>query len=269
MAIVNVDAGNVVGEVMSGLDALFTSDEERAAAKLAADRALQHPHLLQAIANVESARHPSLFVSGARPALLWLCVFCLGYAWIFRDLVVVVLAAAGNPAIVDALPVIDTADLMTLVLALLGLGGMRTYEGLKGVKRETLAAPTPMPGGLPATMPLTRPENGLESFLGALGVTTKPGVRLEGLDMPRMGPVLRAAAEIIPPPVVITSAVRPDAEGSFHKTGRALDFRSRHLEPGQIDQVLSGLRERLPSGYDVIHHDSGSGPHFHVEADRV
>jgi len=266
MAIINVDAGNVVGEVMNGLDALFTSDEERAAAKLAADRALQHPHLLQAIANVESARHPSLFVSGARPALLWLCVFCLGYAWIFRDLVVVVLTAAGGPAIVAGLPVIDTADLMTLVLALLGLGGMRTYEGLKGVKRETLRAPTPSPGDLPATMPLPKAENGLESFLGALGVTVKPGVRLDGLDLARMGPVLRVAAREIPPPVVITSALDGQhMQGSFHYSGRALDFRTRHIPEADRQAVAQKIRDGLPSGYDVVLEAS----HVHVEADRV
>ena len=264
MAIVNVDAGNVVGEVMSGLDALFTSDEERAAAKLAADRAMQHPHILQALTNIEEAKSANVFIAGWRPALGWLCVLLLGYAWLGRDLVEIGLALGGRAEIASGLPVIETGELMTLVMALLGLGGIRAYEGIKGVKRSTFSEK-----GVPATLPLPRPENGLEGFLGALGVTTKPGVRLEGLDMPRMGPVLRAAAEIIPPPVVITSAVRPDAEGSFHKTGRALDFRSRHLEPGQIDQVLSGLRARLPSGYDVIHHDSGSGPHFHVEADRV
>ena len=34
--------------------------------------------LAQAQANVEAAKHPSLFVSGARPAILWICAFGLG-----------------------------------------------------------------------------------------------------------------------------------------------------------------------------------------------
>lgn len=265
--IVPINAGQVVSGVMEGLDALFTSDEERAAAKLAAQQALDHPHVLQALANIEAAKHSSLLVAGWRPALGWLCVLLLGYAWLGRDLVVIALSLGDRADIADVLPLIQTGELMTLVFALLGLGGIRAYEGIRGVKRETLSLPTPRPGPIPATLPPATPDNGLEGFLAGLGVTVKPGVNLNGLDLPRVGPIFRAAAAEIPPPVVITSALRPHSNGSFHQVGRALDFRSKHIPAGERQAIAEKLRGRLSSGYDVLSEDNP--PHFHIEADRV
>ncbi|WBA84419.1 3TM-type holin [Endozoicomonas sp. GU-1] len=75
--------------LMGGLDGLFTSDEERAKAELSLNHQLQQPHILQALANIEEAKHPSVFVSGWRPALGWLCVFILAWTWIVRDVVII------------------------------------------------------------------------------------------------------------------------------------------------------------------------------------
>ena len=127
-------AGTVVEGIMGGLDSLFTSDDERAAAELKLVALLAQPHMLQAMTNIEEAKHPSVFVSGWRPALGWLCVSCLGYAWIIRDFMVIGLQLAEDTKHI-VLPVIDSSELMTLVLALLGLGGVRMYEKIKGVAR--------------------------------------------------------------------------------------------------------------------------------------
>jgi len=121
---------------MTGLDGLFTSDEERAKAELALNIQLQKPHILQAMANLEEAKHPSRFVSGWRPALGWLCIFILAWTWIVRDLVIIALMLAELPAVVDKLPVPDTSTVITLLLCLLGLGSARTVEKLQGVARR-------------------------------------------------------------------------------------------------------------------------------------
>ena len=88
------------------------------------------------MANIEEAKHPSVFVSGWRPALGWLCVVLLAYAWIGRDLIVIGLSVADMAAVVKDLPVIGTGELMTLVMSLLGLGATRMYEKTKGVARK-------------------------------------------------------------------------------------------------------------------------------------
>lgn len=126
----------ITNAVMSGLDSLFTSDEQRAKAELLLNQQLSQPHILQAMANIEEAKHPSVFVSGWRPALGWLCVLILAYAWIFRDLVIIILMLQEREDIVNQLPATDTSTVITLLLCLLGLGSARTLEKLKGVARR-------------------------------------------------------------------------------------------------------------------------------------
>lgn len=85
--------------------------------------------------NLEQAKHPSIFVSGSRPAILWICA--LGLAWQFflaplMNWIVVVTGSSIQP------PIINTEGLMTLTLSLLGLGGLRTAEKWKGVARNNM-----------------------------------------------------------------------------------------------------------------------------------
>ena len=89
----------------------------------------------QAEINLEQAKHPSIFVSGSRPAILWICA--LGLAWQFflaplMNWIVVVTGSSIQP------PIINTEGLMTLTLSLLGLGGLRTAEKRKGVARNNM-----------------------------------------------------------------------------------------------------------------------------------
>ena len=91
--------------------------------------------LAQAQANIEQAKHPSIFVSGARPAIMWVCCFALLWQFIIAPITSWGLAI-WYPVIV--LPVLDTQSLMTLLLSLLGLGGMRTAEKWKGVARNSM-----------------------------------------------------------------------------------------------------------------------------------
>ncbi|MBU2714057.1 3TM-type holin [Zooshikella harenae] len=134
MKILPIDT--VVSSVMEGLDDLFTSDEERLKAHNKTLETLNQPHILQALTTLEEAKHPSIFVSGWRPGLGWLCVGLLTYAWVLRDLIIIALSLANRPDVVKLLPTIDTGELITLVLTLLGLGGIRTMEKIKGVARQ-------------------------------------------------------------------------------------------------------------------------------------
>ena len=126
-------SGVIVSGVMEGLDHLFTSDEERAKSELALTKVINQPHILQAMTNIEEAKHPSVFVSGWRPALGWLCAVLLAYSWIGRDFIIIGLGLADKTKIIEQLPAVNSGELMTLVLALLGLGATRMYEKVKGV----------------------------------------------------------------------------------------------------------------------------------------
>ena len=91
--------------------------------------------LAQAQANVEQAKHSSVFIAGARPAIMWICAFGLGWQFVFQPVAVWALALSSSDIV---LPVIQTEGLMSLTLALLGLGSMRTAEKWKGVQRNNM-----------------------------------------------------------------------------------------------------------------------------------
>lgn len=125
--------GPVVEGILGGLDKLFTSDEEREQAKLNILSELNKPHVLQALANIEEAKHPNWFVAGWRPGIGWICAAGLAYQFLvlpFASLIAVSLGHGGE------LPTLDSDMLMTMTLSLLGLGGLRTYEKTRGVARE-------------------------------------------------------------------------------------------------------------------------------------
>ena len=97
--------------------------------------AFNKANLAQIETNKIQAAHPSIFVSGARPAIMWICAFGLGWQFVFQPVAVWVLALTDSGV---ALPIIETEGLMSLTLALLGLGGMRSFEKSKGVQRNNM-----------------------------------------------------------------------------------------------------------------------------------
>lgn len=71
-----------------------------------------------------------LFRGGWRPSVGWVCVFGLAYQFLAQPLLPWIVALFG--AAVPPLPPIDNETLMVLLTGMLGLGGMRTFERIKG-----------------------------------------------------------------------------------------------------------------------------------------
>tara|TARA_Y100000114_G_scaffold43691_1_gene39184 strand:+ start:1495 stop:1905 length:411 start_codon:yes stop_codon:yes gene_type:complete len=91
--------------------------------------------LAQSQANIEQAKHSSLFVAGARPAIMWVC--CLGlFANFFILPIAEWIVVMWYPTM--KLPSLNSGELMTLTLSLLGLGGMRSFEKTKGIARKNI-----------------------------------------------------------------------------------------------------------------------------------
>ena len=96
---------------------------------------VQDANLAQIQANIEQAKHGSIFVAGARPAIMWICAFGLGWQFVFQPVCVWAMAVWATDL---TIPIIPTEGLMTLTLSLLGLGGMRSFEKTKGIQRNNM-----------------------------------------------------------------------------------------------------------------------------------
>lgn len=82
--------------------------------------------------NKIEAANANVFVAGWRPFIGWVCGVALGYTYIIAPFWAWVLVVWYPGTILPSLP---TDNLFELVLALLGLGGLRTFEKIKGVGR--------------------------------------------------------------------------------------------------------------------------------------
>lgn len=112
--------------------------DKDAAAKAKAELALlEHNGELQLMleqikVNKASAQHKNLFVSGARPFILWVCGSAFAYHYLFYPIIQT--AAALNGADISHLPQFDLDTMMPVLGGLLGLGVFRTVEKIKKVE---------------------------------------------------------------------------------------------------------------------------------------
>ncbi len=119
----------VVGELVGGLlDSLSGREKAKAEQALAVIRAAETEAARQSAVNEAEAAHPSLFVAGWRPAVGWVCAAGLCYQFLLRPLLAWGAEACGLT--VAPPPSLDDG-ILELVLAMLGMGGLRTLEKLK------------------------------------------------------------------------------------------------------------------------------------------
>ncbi|CAO4173034.1 3TM-type holin [Methylorubrum populi] len=89
----------------------------------------------QAAINLAEAQSPSLWTSGWRPALAWTLVFGFAYSFVLAPMVAWLAAILGTALGIafPTPPTLDTESLMTMLLGMLGLSGLKTAERIGGV----------------------------------------------------------------------------------------------------------------------------------------
>ena len=128
-------ADSIIGVAGKVLDKFVEDKDLKTKLDFELRKAYSDANIAQIEVNKEQAKHPSLFVAGARPSIMWLCAFGLGWQFVFLPIATWYMAFTGQPVL---LPDIASEGLMSLTLALLGLGGMRTFEKKNGTHRNNM-----------------------------------------------------------------------------------------------------------------------------------
>ena len=120
----------LIGPV-SGLLDKFIEDKDKKAAlahqiSTMAERHAQELAKGQLEVNKIEAAHKSLFVSGWRPAVGWCCCLALLYNTILSPIL----------GIWFTVPAVDSSLLTTVLMGMLGMGAMRSFEKKNNVARE-------------------------------------------------------------------------------------------------------------------------------------
>lgn len=124
----------LLGAMGPVLDKLIPDPNARNAFSLQLLSALQAADLSQLKINEAEASNPNLFVSGWRPFIGWICGGALFYQYIFLPLGVYIASFISSGAVTNLLnaPKLD-GNLWELMIGMLGMGALRSFEKLKGV----------------------------------------------------------------------------------------------------------------------------------------
>ena len=77
---------SVVGVVDNILDKFVEDKDLRAKLNHELKTQVQQANIAQIDVNKEQAKHPSIFVAGARPAIMWICAFGLGWQFVLQPI---------------------------------------------------------------------------------------------------------------------------------------------------------------------------------------
>jgi len=130
-----------IGELAVGIRSAITGELSPDKKAELLDKAAQLESLAQqgqVQIQVAEASHPKVFVSGARPFLMWVCGVSIGAYFIPQYLLASVLWVKLSWAAqtLVAFPIGEPHGLMELTLGMLGLAGLRTVEKLSGTARN-------------------------------------------------------------------------------------------------------------------------------------
>jgi hypothetical protein len=108
------------------------SEEERAKLEAQVMLELSKQDFQSLMSQVEvnkiEAANPNWFVAGWRPACGWVGATALAYHYVIQPLASFILVAFFHSPFGKDLPVFDMESLMTILLGMLGLGSMRSFE---------------------------------------------------------------------------------------------------------------------------------------------
>lgn len=88
--------------------------------------------------NKQEAEHASIFVAGWRPFIGWVGGVSLAWTFLVHPLMTWVATVSGYTG---SFPELNTEPLMTLVMAMLGVGAMRSFDKFQGTDTKQVGGP--------------------------------------------------------------------------------------------------------------------------------
>lgn len=127
----------LIGPVTGLLDKFIEDkDQKNALAHEIATMSERHAQqiaMAQIEVNKAEAQSSSVFKGGWRPFIGWVCGFAFAYHFILQPVLLFGVGVAGIQ--LPALPEFDMSQMMPVLLGMLGLGGLRTFEKQKGITK--------------------------------------------------------------------------------------------------------------------------------------
>ena len=127
----------LIGPVTGLLDKFIEDkDQKNALAHEIATLAQKQAHqaqLAQVEVNKQEAQPRSIFVAGWRPFVGWVCGIALAYHFVLAPIILFSVSITGIQ--IPELPSFNMETLTTVLLGMLGLGGLRSFEKYKGVSK--------------------------------------------------------------------------------------------------------------------------------------
>ncbi len=118
------------------IDRLVPDKNAKSKAMREMEKALVDAHAKGMLGQLEinkvEAGHRSIFVAGWRPMCGWICAAALGFHFIVAPVVQWAGTIGGWHL---PIPEFDMSSLMTILLGMLGIGGMRSFEKFKGITK--------------------------------------------------------------------------------------------------------------------------------------
>ena len=130
--------GGLVDSVGKIVDELHTSEEEKAQAKIKLKELDNALNKAQTDINLADAKSTATGIGGImqrswRPLIGMSCALAIFWEFVLKQFIVFFLAVFEVETL--DLPSLDMSVLMPLVMSLLGMAGLRTYEKQKGISK--------------------------------------------------------------------------------------------------------------------------------------
>tara|TARA_Y100000296_G_C4947540_1_gene144602 strand:+ start:36 stop:476 length:441 start_codon:yes stop_codon:yes gene_type:complete len=132
----NLFGGGAIKAVGKIVDEVFTSEDEKNQAMIAIAKVEAELKKRQMDINLADAQSKAGGISGAiqriwRPLIGFSCALAIFWEYVLKQFLMFLIATFNWET--KPLPELDMATLMPLVMALLGMGALRSYEKVKGV----------------------------------------------------------------------------------------------------------------------------------------